>query len=204
MKTFVLILALPLLLISCRFYEVDPGKLYRSPQPTAVELEKYVNEVGIKTIINLRGESPGADWFETEAAVAKKYDLTFVNIAMSATRLPHREDLITLLDTFETAPKPILIHCLRGIDRTGEAASIYEMVHMRKTKPEALNMLTSAFGYLESIMPAKLYFIRDLWVDETWARREYDPCTSNYKFYNKNSSACGFKGPIAADKNGDT
>ena len=199
-----LLLSLPFLLISCRFFEVDPGKLYRSPQPTGGEIEKYVKDHGIKTIINLRGESPGKAWYEEEMSAAKKFNIDVVNIAMSATRVPHRQDLLELLDAYEKAQRPILIHCLRGIDRTGEAAAIYEMIYMNKPKKEALKMLTSAFGYFEQIMPAKLYFIRDLCVDEQWAREEYDPCSKNYKYYNKNVPACGLPGPAVVEDGGDT
>ncbi len=208
MKKCLLLLALPLLLSSCRFYEVDPGRLYRSPQPSAADIERYVNENGIKTIINLRGESVGSRWYDQELAAANQYGVKLVNIGMSAKRLPHRKDLIKLLDTFETAQKPMLVHCMAGVDRTGEASAIYEMLYMGKTKEIALEMLTPLFGHFEQIMPAKRYFIRDLWVDEAWAREIYDPCEQNYKYYDKKDPACGSKSipqnEIANDLDGDT
>lgn len=204
MKKYFIFLSMPLLLISCRFYEVDPGRLYRSSQPSGAELEQYVNEAGIKTIINLRGENTGATWYDAEASVATKYNVNLVNIGMSAGRLPHRDDLIKLLDTFETAQRPMLIHCRAGVDRTGEASAIYEMLYMGKPKKEALAMLSPAFAHFEALMPAKLYFIRDLWVDEAWARDVYDPCVQNYKFYDKNNRHCNPKAAKTVDTLGDT
>jgi|JI10StandDraft_1071094.scaffolds.fasta_scaffold44145_4 protein tyrosine phosphatase (PTP) superfamily phosphohydrolase (DUF442 family) len=190
MKKLLLLLSLPLLLISCRFYEVDPGRLYRAPQPSEQDLEKYINENGIKTVVNLRGDGTGNTWYDNEERVLKKYNVKLVNIGMSAKRLPHKNDLIKLLDTFETAQRPILIHCRAGVDRTGEAAAIYEMLYMNKSKEEALDMLSPKFGHFEQFMPAKLYFIRELWQGEDWARDIYDPCTQDFKFYDKNDSNC--------------
>ncbi len=190
MTKLLLLLTLPLLLISCRFYEVDPGRLYRAPQPSAADLEKYINENGIKTVINLRGEGTGNRWYDEEVKVLNKYNVKLVNIGMSAKRLPHKNDLIKLMDTFETAEKPMLIHCRAGVDRTGEAAAMYEMMYMNKTKEEALEMLSPSFAHFEQFMPAKRYFIRDLWQGEDWARDQYDPCVNDYKFYDKNNPNC--------------
>lgn len=185
-----LLVAMSLLLSSCRFYEVDPGNLYRSSQPSETDLETYINEAGIKTIINLRGENPGKYWYDAEVAVAQRLQVNLISIPMSAGRLPHRADLIKLLDAFATAERPILIHCKAGADRTGEASAIYEMIYMGKTKEQALKMLTPQFAHFEKLMPAKRYFIGDLWVNERWAREEYDPCTQNYKFYDRNNGHC--------------
>jgi hypothetical protein len=109
---------------------------------------------------------------------------------MSAERLPHRKDLIRLLDAFKNSPRPILLHCQAGVDRTGEASAIYEMLYMGKSKKEALEMLSLKFGYLESNEPAKIYFIRDVWQGETWAREQYFPCSGQYHFYDIKSSEC--------------
>jgi hypothetical protein len=41
--------------ISKNFYEIDPGKYYRSAQLTKFELEDVVKRHGIKTVISVRG-----------------------------------------------------------------------------------------------------------------------------------------------------
>jgi hypothetical protein len=93
---------------------------------------------------------------------------------------------------------------MAGVDRTGEAAAIYQMVYMGKSKKEALEMLGTQFAHFESNKPAKIYFIRDLWQDEEWARDGYEPCKQNYKFYDKNNSYCNPLAPMSIDTEGDT
>lgn len=182
--------AVLVLLSACRFYEVDKGRVYRSPQPSGPQLEEWIPKYGLKTIVNLRGENPGTKWWDTENEIAKKYGVELVNIPMSAGRLPHRKDLIKLLDTFRNAPMPMLIHCQAGVDRTGEASALYEMIYMNYSKEEALKMLSLSFGHVEKFKPAKIYFIKNVWVDENWARTSYDPCKADYQYYDKNNPEC--------------
>src|SRR3954454_9519239 len=46
------------------FHAVVPGELYRSAQPTPELITDYHVKYGIKTVINLRGENVGSDWYD--------------------------------------------------------------------------------------------------------------------------------------------
>ncbi|MES2964963.1 MAG: dual specificity protein phosphatase family protein [Bdellovibrionota bacterium] len=172
------------------FHEIDKGKMYRSAQLTGAEFEQVIKNRGIKTIINLRGEFPNADWYVKEAAAARKHGVQLVNIHMSAENIPHRENLIMLLDTLKTAPRPLLIHCKAGADRTGEASALYQMLYMGKTRKEALNMLTTKYDHVRIFKPGKSYFIREVWQGETWAYEDYEPCDGRYKYYSVGNPFC--------------
>lgn len=185
MKNLLLLISFISLFSSCNFHEVDEGKLYRSAQLSGKEFEKAIKKHNIKTIINLRGASPGKDWYEEEKEVAQKYNVHHIDIGMSAQRLPHREDLLKLLNAYQSVERPILIHCRGGADRTGEASAIYQMLYMGKTKKEALKMLTVKYFHLKKRFPAKRYFIKELWVDENWAYQDYFPCENDYLYYDK-------------------
>jgi protein tyrosine/serine phosphatase len=196
MKKTIRLLFLPSLIFilsACEFvynlHEIDPGKFFRSEQMSGPELEKTINKFGIRTVINLRGEST-EKWFQEEAEVVQRLGVVHVNIPMSAGRLPHRQDLIELLEAYRHAPLPILIHCQGGADRSGEAAAIYQMIYMGKSKSEALQMLTPKYFHFEAKKPAKRYFIKEVWQGETWAYNDYDPCSGEYKFYDINDSNC--------------
>jgi protein tyrosine/serine phosphatase len=177
-----------LLITGCKFkanfHEVDPGRLYRSGQLKVEELTRAHEHLGIKTIINLRGKSEESAWYQGEAKFALDHGIKLIDIGMSAKRLPHRDDLIALLDAFKTAERPILIHCLAGADRSGEASAIYMMEYMSRSKKEALKQLTPKYHHLPKFTPAKRYFIW-LYQGESWARTQYDPCKESYRYYDQ-------------------
>lgn len=192
MKSFILLFAFLLVSQSygaINFHEIDKDKFFRSEQLSGKEFEKMIRKHGIKTIINLRGESD-SDWYKEEISAAQKHNVTHISIGMSAKRLPHKKDLIKLLESFESAVRPILIHCQGGADRTGEASAIYQMLYMGKSKDEALKMLTIRYFHLKERMPAKRYFIKDLWNGVEWVYNEYEPCKGEYKYYNPQDPAC--------------
>jgi hypothetical protein len=73
---------------------------------------------------NLRGNSDGA---LDEEAVAARLGVKMIVIQTTARELITRPTLIELLNSLETAQQPILIHCLRGIERSGTASAIAAM-----------------------------------------------------------------------------
>jgi protein tyrosine phosphatase (PTP) superfamily phosphohydrolase (DUF442 family) len=168
--------------LSKNFYVIDEGKLYRSAQLTGEEFDEAISEYGVKTIVNLRGAYPNEEWYVEERAVAEKRGVELVDLSMRANRLPHRKDLVTLLDTYRDAKKPILIHCRAGADRTGEAAAIYLLEYMGATKEQALEALTFEYWHVELFNPAKRYFIDEIYKGEAWARDVYDPCAKDQSY----------------------
>lgn len=195
---FVLFLALTSLAatgcrVTANFHTVEKGKLYRSAQLTEPELQTAIDKAGIKTIINLRGKSQEG-WYKTEKTVADENGVLLIDIPMSAERIPHRQDLIKLMDAFRDSPRPILIHCAAGADRTGEAAAIYQMEYMDKTREQALEMLTPKYFHFTELKPSKRYFIRQYQGAE-WVYEGYDPCVTKYKYYDQEKFCTGGEPP---------
>lgn len=173
------------------FHTVKEGVLYRSAQPTGRDLRMIAEKHHIRSIINLRGASSDEGWYKEEVAVSQELGLERVDIQMSAARLPHREDLITLLDSFKKLPRPILIHCKAGADRTGEAVTMFAMDHLKWSKRKAAGQLHPYFGHFPDFLPAKTYFIRQVYRGEAWARKAYYPCLQNYQYYKKEKYCAG-------------
>jgi protein tyrosine phosphatase (PTP) superfamily phosphohydrolase (DUF442 family) len=104
------------------FHEVVPQSVYRSGQPTPQQLRAWINRYGLKTVINLRG--PTARGAAEERTLAESMGADAVCLAFSAYKLPPGRGLVQLLDVFQTARLPMLLHCRQGVDRAGTAAAL--------------------------------------------------------------------------------
>ena len=147
------------------------------------DFKEAITKYGIKTLINLRGSHPDESWWADENTLAEKMGVNFVNIAMSAKTIPSRENLIMLLDAYKNSPRPILIHCQAGVDRTGEAVAVYQVIQWNVAKAQARKSI------YPSLQQAKYYFIDDVFQGMDWAYDKYDPCKENYKYFDKASCA---------------
>lgn len=141
---------------------VDSQQAYRSAQP-GDDLDAFVREHGIASILNLRGGWPRDGYYRNELDVVERHGVRFYDLAMSATRRPDRHELLALIDVFESGPFPILIHCKQGADRTGLAVAIYRMVRLGQPPDQALDSFSlrhahfAAFGTERLHEPLKEY-----------------------------------------------
>jgi|GEM_PF-6786677 len=169
------------------FHSVETGVLYRSGQLSSRKLKKYIKKLDIKTVVNLRGHNKLKKWWQDERQITHELGVSFYNIAMSASRMSSQKELKRLLLIYKTAPKPILIHCLSGSDRTGEAAALWVLEQQKKHIKKALKQLSTRYGHIEFHRPAKKKLIR-LWKGEQWLNNDYQSCkitTSNCFFGQK-------------------
>jgi len=109
------------------FRAVSENECYRSAQLSPAALQRHVHESGIKTVINLRGESKSA-WHQDESSMLQSMNVSMVSIGLDTERLPQPERLARLIDCLQTAPRPLLLHCNHGVDRTGIAAVLFKRI----------------------------------------------------------------------------
>ncbi|MBK4217406.1 tyrosine-protein phosphatase [Paracoccus caeni] len=119
------VLYLGYLHLSGNFHAVVPGQVYRAAQMDGQKLARWKREYGIASILNLRGDNTGADWYETERGVADRLGIDHLDFRMSASKELTFDEVQTLLEVMRNAPKPMLIHCQGGADRTGLASALY-------------------------------------------------------------------------------
>jgi protein tyrosine/serine phosphatase len=129
------------------FHAVEEGALYRSAQLNKDELQRAVREHGIRAILNLRGAHSGEAWYDDEIAVANALGVAHYDYGLSAHRFVSNNQIIDLLGIMRGAPKPLLVHCKSGADRSGLVAALYRLVIEGKSATEADAQLTIVYGH---------------------------------------------------------
>lgn len=135
------------LMANGNFHAVVPGEVYRSAQPSATELARYHANFGIRSVINLRGSNPEQSWYRDELAVTKKLGIAMIDVPMSAKRLLPPDKTRELIHQLEVAPKPVLIHCSGGADRTGLASALYLAAIAKAPEAIAEGQLSVLYGH---------------------------------------------------------
>ena len=130
------------------FHVAVPGELYRSAQLTSSQLATYARVYDIKTIVNLRGESTGRNWYEKEVAESTRLGITHIDFRMSSRQTLSRDDAAALLALLKQAPRPILIHCEGGADRSGLVAALYVAAVAHGGEDAAEAQMSIRYGHL--------------------------------------------------------
>ena len=129
------------------FHPITTGEAYRSAKLHRDKLEYYVKKYNIKSIVNLIGEDPQKPWYREELEVSAALKLRHYDLSLSATEEPTKEDVQNLMEIFETAPRPVLIHCKGGSDRSGLVAAMWKVVVDKEPKSEANKQLSIVYGH---------------------------------------------------------
>ncbi|MEX5727097.1 protein tyrosine/serine phosphatase [Rhodovulum iodosum] len=122
--------------------QVAPG-VWRSNQPDDRRLKRY-RDMGIKTVLSLRGDKPSSH-LALERATCARLGLTFEVASIGARRLVPADRVLHLLDLFETVERPFVMHCKSGADRAGLAAALYLMHIEGRPVEEAAKQLSMRF-----------------------------------------------------------
>lgn len=133
--------------VTGNIHEVEPGRVYRSGQLWPSQLSSLLQEKGIRTVINLRGENPGRSWYDDEIRVTEAAGVRHVSLPMSANVEPSPELLARLIDTLGSAQQPMLIHCEAGADRSGLASALYQLINKGQSPAEADRQLSFRYGH---------------------------------------------------------
>ncbi|NTJ42886.1 dual specificity protein phosphatase family protein [Agrobacterium larrymoorei] len=129
------------------FHEVLPGELYRSGQPSGEDIARYAQEKGIKTIVNLRNEKREA-WYDEENEAATESGVQLIDFPLSSAKEVSLEEAQRLVQLMKDAPKPILIHCEHGANRTGLASALYMGAVAKKSEAAAEFQLSPYYGHI--------------------------------------------------------
>ena len=167
------------------FHVVSPGLVYRSAQMNADALAAVIPEYGIKSILNLRGAGEGKDWYVAEINTARELGVQHFDYALSAGRELKDDEMDQILATIRSAPKPILIHCKSGSDRTGLVGALYLYSLEGQPSQSAQHQLAVFYGHVPHL----------LWSDTVAMDNSFWRYVSNHAQSPKTSTANGGVAP---------
>ena len=158
---------------------VAPGRLYRSNHPLPWQLRQAARRLGVKTVINLRGERAGCGSDRLGRVAARDAGLVQLDAPFESRGAPHKDRILRLVSLLEKAEEPILIHCKSGADRTGLVAGIWLLLQGRPVE-EARAQLSlrhghirqSKTGILDAFVAAYAQAAPKPFLD--WLREDYD------------------------------
>jgi hypothetical protein len=110
------------------FHWVVPGDCARAAQAWAGGVGPFLQKRGIRALINLRGRNDDLSWWQNETAALEARGIAHLDAMLDSRKLPTSEMLARLIAAFDQAPRPFLLKCSGGQDRTSFAAALY-LIH---------------------------------------------------------------------------
>lgn len=161
-------------------YEIAPG-VFRSNQPSPRQIAKLA-ERGFKSVVNLRGASDCGQYY-LEQQACQQHGLELWNSKLHSRQMPSYEKLEQLLQVFEQAPKPLLLHCKSGADRAGLASALYLLTQAKQPVALASQQLSIRFlhfkasktGRLDHFLASYQPFEQQGMLFQDWLAKHYQP-----------------------------
>jgi tyrosine-protein phosphatase SIW14 len=119
--------------------------LYRCEQPDKKDIGD-LKTLGVRSILNLRRWNSDPRAFEQAGFTPLLQRMEADDLTV--------DDLVAALRLFRVSPKPVIVHCWHGSDRTGSVVAAYRIVFQNWTPAAALDELRyGGYGYHEKSFP---------------------------------------------------
>lgn len=133
--------------LSGNFHAVEKGVLYRSAQLSRRQFAEHIRESGIRSILNLRGKNKGSAWYDDEIEVSSVSGVRHVDYPISARRDLTDREIDEIVAMLRDLPRPILVHCEGGADRSALVSAIFEFIVDGRPADKAARQLSFRFGH---------------------------------------------------------
>jgi hypothetical protein len=157
------------ILVGTNFHAVIPGAVYRSSQPTPAGLEALIRSYGIRTVINLRGCCDPAAAYLDECRATSGLDVSQEDIGFSSGKLPPVPCIRELVRVLDGSDKPVLLHCHKGIDRTGMASAVALLLYTDTALDDARRQLGWRYCHLPYGRTGNMDRFFDLYSEWLWS-----------------------------------
>ena len=143
------------------FFRVSPD-LFRSEQPAASDLPA-LRALGIRSLLSLRDHHDEPEKFAAAGLVLLRHESSAGSLTEA--------DLLAGLRLLRDAPKPVLVHCWHGSDRTGATLAAWRLVFQGWTKEQAIDELVNGgYGFHAKTFPDIVPLLHALDVDRLKAQ----------------------------------
>ena len=165
------------------------GGMYRANQPSPKRIARLAKD-GIRTIINLRGESEKG-YYLLEREACAQHGIELVDFRMYSRDTPKKDAIHGLKDLFKQIEYPALMHCKSGADRTGIAGVLYKHFHLGVPIAEAVEQLSLKYLHMKAGKTGMLDFFFQDYLDYAksgdltfldWVDQIYDPAEVKARF----------------------
>lgn len=122
--------------------------VWRTNQPSPDQLKAW-KEKGIKTIINLRGDTDSS-FTALEKDACEKLGLNLHFFKVESRGAPDPEIMHAMYDCFQNLEYPVLMHCKSGADRAGFASVFYKFLIEKVPLIEARKQLALKYLHISA------------------------------------------------------
>lgn len=173
-------------------HTVEEDRVYRSAQPDGYHLRKWIWRYDLETVVRLRGGDAEDEDYNDEIDAVRAAGIDFVQVSLSATRFPDKEQLLALCDLFDRARYPLLLHCRAGADRAGMASAIYVLLRTSDLDRAREELALFPYGHTGLLGTGKLDQVFDMyepwrtvlpfrdWVSQVYERPAEDELPDGY------------------------
>jgi len=171
-------------------------EMYRANQPSPEHIAQYAKELGLRTIINVRGESPKG-YYLLEKEACARHGIELLDFQMFSREIPSPQTVLDAKRLFDSIAYPALMHCKSGADRAGIMSVLY--MHFRKglSIEKALEQLSFKYLHIRHGKTGVLDFFFETYLAEgaskgltftEWVTQGYDRAALKTRFLNSRKS----------------
>ena len=165
-------------------------EMFRANQPSPEQIARYAKELGLKTILNLRGFSPRGHYV-LEKEACERQGIKLVDFQVFSREIPKPEAVLAAKQLFDSITYPALMHCKSGADRAGIMAVLY--MHFRRGQliEQAIEQLSGKYLHVRMGKTGVLDYFFETYLAEgkpkglsfiQWVEQGYDTAALKRRF----------------------